>query len=61
MFADSMFDLSSKHFTVAFNESLDGVPRAARRLLFSADVLKAAKLCAGDVVALSNGDAPYKV
>jgi hypothetical protein len=56
-----MSDFPSKQFTVGFSESLDGVPRAARRLIFNADVLKAAKVCAGDVVALSSRDPPHKV
>ena len=47
-------------FTVELNVDSDEntLPRAARRLIFNADFLKAAKLCTGDTVILSsvNGD-----
>lgn len=47
-------------FTVELNVDSDEntPPRAARRLIFNADFLKAAKLCTGDTVILSsvNGD-----
>lgn len=49
-----METLQTSTFTVELNQ--DSTSRAARRLIFNSDVLKAAKLYTGDVVILSNGD-----
>jgi len=43
-------------FTVELNDNSEHIPRAARRVIFNHDFLKAAKLCTGDVVALSSGE-----
>lgn len=51
-----MAALQSSTFTVELNEDSENILRAARRLIFNADYLKAAKLCTGDIVVLSNGD-----
>jgi len=51
-----MATLQSNTFTVELNKGSENISRAARRLIFNADVLKAAKVCTGDVVILSNGD-----
>ncbi|KIM36568.1 hypothetical protein M413DRAFT_449106 [Hebeloma cylindrosporum] len=44
----------SRTFTVQLNDNSEHIPRAARRVIFNPDFLKAAKLCTGDVVALSS-------
>lgn len=46
----------SRTFTVQLNDNSEHIPRAARRVIFNPDFLKAAKLCTGDVVALSSGE-----
>lgn len=46
----------SKTFKIELHEGAENVPRAARRLIFNSDFLKSAKLCTGDIVALSSGD-----
>ncbi|TFK38925.1 P-loop containing nucleoside triphosphate hydrolase protein [Crucibulum laeve] len=51
-----MSTFSTKKFVVEFYEGLENPYRAARRVIFNSDVLKAAKLCTGDIVALSKGD-----
>ncbi|KDR77600.1 hypothetical protein GALMADRAFT_245748 [Galerina marginata CBS 339.88] len=51
-----MASVMSKTFKVEVNEGSEYIPRAGRRLIFNADFLKAAKLCTGDVVALSSVD-----
>ena len=45
--------MASKTFTVRLSTSSE--PRAARRVLFNSDILKAAKLSTGELVALSGG------
>lgn len=47
---------SSKKFVTQLTDSYESIPRAARRIIINADVVKAAKLCAGDVIALSSSD-----
>jgi hypothetical protein len=42
--------------TVELNKDSENISRAARRLIVNTEFLKAAKLCTGDVVVLSNGD-----
>lgn len=42
--------------TVELNKDSENIWRAARRLILNTETLKAAKLCTGDVVVLSNGD-----
>lgn len=50
-----MSPLASKKFVIALSDSSESsLPRASRRIIINADVAKAAKLCAGDVVALSS-------
>ncbi|KAF7422262.1 AAA+-type ATPase [Pleurotus ostreatus] len=53
----------SKTFTVSLHEGLETVHRAARRVICSTDFLKAAKLSAGDVIAIAGGSdlTPVKV
>ena len=51
-----MATLQSNTFTVELNEGSENISRAARRLIFNSDFLKAAKICTGDIVILSNGD-----
>jgi len=46
----------SRSFIVELDESAEDIPRAARRVIFNADFLKVAKLCTGDIIALSGGD-----
>jgi len=46
----------SRTFTVQLNDNSEHIPRAARRVIFNSDFLKAAKLCTGDVVALSSAE-----
>lgn len=46
----------SRTFTVQLNDNSEHIPRAARRVIFNPDFLKAAKLCTGDVVALSSAE-----
>jgi AAA family ATPase len=46
----------SRTFAVQLNEDSEHIPRAARRVIFNSDFLKAAKLCTGDIVALSSDD-----
>ncbi|KAF9034353.1 AAA family ATPase [Panaeolus papilionaceus] len=53
-----MSTLGAKIFTVESNQNSDDAPRAARRLIFNADILKAFKLCTGDTVALSSTEHP---
>jgi len=51
-----MVSLTSQTFKVEVNADSDYAPRAARRVILNSDDLKAAKLCTGDVVALSSVD-----
>ncbi|KAF5374178.1 hypothetical protein D9615_008879 [Tricholomella constricta] len=51
-----MAAILSRKFTVESDDSAGHVARAARRVIFNPDVLKSAKLCTGDIIALSNGD-----
>jgi len=46
--------ISSGEFTVGLASDSDVKSRAARRVICNADVLKAAKIFAGDIVALSD-------
>jgi hypothetical protein len=46
-------------FTVELNEGSEDTSRAARRLILNSDYLKAARLCTGDIVILSNGDVRF--
>jgi len=48
--------LSSKRFVVEVVDSSETTARASRRLIVNADIVKAAKLFAGDVIALSDYD-----
>lgn len=52
----------SKTFKIALHDGAENIPRSARRLVFNADFLKAARLCTGDIVALSSAEqGPIKV
>ncbi|KAF9490589.1 AAA family ATPase [Pleurotus eryngii] len=53
----------SQTFTVSLHEGLETVHRAARRVICNTDFLKAAKLSAGDVIAIAGGSdlTPEKV
>ncbi|KAF9473994.1 AAA-domain-containing protein [Pholiota conissans] len=51
-----MASILSKTFKIELHEGSENIPRAARRLIFNSDFLKAAKLCTGDIVAISSGD-----
>ncbi|KAG6853114.1 hypothetical protein C0991_006804 [Blastosporella zonata] len=51
-----MASISSRTYVVESDDSPGPSSRAARRVIFHADVLKAAKLCTGDIVALTSGD-----
>jgi AAA family ATPase len=46
----------SKTFVVQVADSSEYTPRASRRLIINADIVKAAKLCAGDIIALWDHD-----
>lgn len=48
--------MTSLKFTVGPSEDGDPDHRAAKRVIIHADVLKASKLCSGDVVALRQVD-----
>ncbi|KAF7798284.1 hypothetical protein EIP86_009503 [Pleurotus ostreatoroseus] len=48
--------ISARSFVVGVTGSSDPVSRASRRVIVHADVLKAAKILAGDVLALSEAD-----
>lgn len=48
--------LATRKFNVEAVESLESVSRAARRIIINADILKQAKVYAGDVVGLSSAD-----
>lgn len=50
-----MSSISSRNFTVKVVDALETEPRAVRRVICNADILKVAKICAGDIVALSSG------
>lgn len=52
--------ISSRRFTVESDDALEYAPRAVRRLIFNAEVLKSTRLCAGDMVAISDGTMPLK-
>jgi hypothetical protein len=49
----TMSSLSSRQFEVVLADISEISFRAARRVILHADVLRAAKMCAGDIVALS--------
>ena len=51
-----MAALQSSTFTVELNEGSENISRAARRIIFNSDFLKAAKICTGDIVILSSED-----
>lgn len=51
-----MASLVSKKFVIGLANFSEPTHRAARRVIINADVVKAVKLCAGDVVALSDSD-----
>ncbi len=51
-----MTAISSRSFQVELSDLKETVYHAARRLILHPEVLKAVKICTGDVVALSNGD-----
>ena len=51
-----MATVESSTFTVELNEGSENITRAARRVIFNSDLLKAAKMSTGDIVILSNGD-----
>ncbi len=48
--------LSARKFVVGLAGPSDPVSRASRRVIIHVDVLKAAKVSAGDVLALSRAD-----
>lgn len=51
-----MASVSTKTFTVELSDLTETTYHAARRLILHPEVLKAVKLCTGDVVALARGD-----
>ena len=51
-----MSSLLSRKFVVQLASSSDATPRASRRVIINAVIVKAAKLCAGDVIALLDHD-----
>jgi AAA family ATPase len=51
-----MASVWSKTFVVQVADPSEYTARASRRLIINADIVKAAKLCAGDIIALSNHD-----
>ena len=51
-----MSSLLSQKFVVRLADSSESIPRASRRLIINTNIVKAAKLCAGDVIALSAYD-----
>ncbi|EMD39468.1 hypothetical protein CERSUDRAFT_111775 [Gelatoporia subvermispora B] len=55
-----MASISSRTFTVQAAHGSETVARAARRVIVNAEILKGARLCAGDVVALSAAGAQTK-
>ncbi|OBZ71344.1 ATPase family gene 2 protein [Grifola frondosa] len=56
----TMTSLSSKMFVLGEYNPSEATSRAARRVIINADIIKLAKICAGDVVALSSVDALNK-
>jgi AAA family ATPase len=54
----SVFTISAKAFTVTLADLLESEFRSARRVIVNADLLKASKLSAGDVVALVHAESP---
>lgn len=55
-FENNMSAILSKIFKVQVTEGAEYVPRAARRVIFNSDLLKAAKLCTGDIIAICSAD-----
>lgn len=51
-----MTSLATKLFKVELSDVEETVYHAARRLILHPEVLKAVKLCTGDIVALFDGD-----
>ena len=45
--------ISASTFVVRLANPVDSAPRAARRVAFNADILRSAKVYAGDVVAIA--------
>ncbi|KAI0687036.1 AAA family ATPase [Earliella scabrosa] len=56
-----MAAISSKRFTIEEHASNEPISRASRRIVINADVLKQAKLYAGDVVAISPVESPSNI
>ncbi|KAH9948308.1 AAA family ATPase [Amylocystis lapponica] len=56
----SMSSICTRTFVVGTSNASDSASRAARRVIVNAEVLKGAKLCAGDVVCLSAAGEPKK-
>jgi hypothetical protein len=57
----SMSPISSKAFVVQVANAVDAQFRAARRVIFNADVLKAYNVFAGDIVVVLDTDSAVKV
>lgn len=52
----------SKTFKITVHDGAENTPRSARRLVFNAEFLKAARLCTGDIIAISGVEqGPIKV
>ena len=52
----------SKTFKITVHDGAENTPRSARRLVFNAEFLKAARLCTGDIIAISGIEqGPVKV
>ncbi|KAI0783501.1 AAA family ATPase [Abortiporus biennis] len=51
-----MASITAKVFTLQLADEIDNGSRAARRVIINSDLLKSAKICAGDIVALSKPD-----
>lgn len=56
-----MSSVTSRTFVVHLEDHFESTFRAARRVTIHADILKSAKLCAGDVVAVSGATSTAKV
>ncbi len=53
--------LAAREFAAAVHDVSGSSSRAARRVVLNADLLKAAKICAGDVVAIESVASDHKV
>lgn len=54
-----MTTISARNFNVKLHLATDAGPRAARRVIVNADLLKSVKVSAGDVLAISKAGSPH--